>query len=93
MADRRYRIKSVVHTGTYGTEGEERIDGLYPERKLRTLIIDPDEIEIGRNLFMRCEENYLKSMITSPVKTVTVTGNRRFLRIETRNSVYYMEEI
>lgn len=93
MADRRYRIKSVVHTGTYGTKGEERIDDLYPERKLRTLIIDPDEIEIGRNLFMRCEENYLKSMITSPVKTVTVTGNRRFLRIETRNSVYYMEEI
>ena len=93
MADRRYRIKSVLHTGTQGKKDKERIDDLYPERKLRTLIIDPDEIEIGENLFLRCEENYMKSIITSPVKMVTVTGNRRFLRIETINSVYYMEEI
>lgn len=91
MADKQWRVLSIFHTGTKGGRGEERVDDLYPERKERIFVIDPDKIEIGRSLFMECAGNYLKSMITSPVMSYKAKGDR--LRFRTVNSVYILERL
>lgn len=91
MANRRWRVLSIYHTGKMGKRGEERIDGLYPDRKERIFIIDPDKIDVGKPLFMECVTNFMKSIITSPVMSFNIKGER--LKFRTANSVYILEEM
>ena len=86
-----YRVKSIKHTGTMGERGCERQDDLYPERKLRILLVDENRITKGERLFVECLGNFMKSMITSPVVDYRIYGNR--LTIETENSVYRLERL
>ena len=91
MANKCWRVLSIYHAGKMGKRGEERIDGLYPDRKERIFIIDPNKIDIGKPLFMECAANFMKSTITSPVMSFSVKGER--LKFRTVNSVYILEEM
>ena len=86
MADK-YRILSIYQRN----KGKECIDSMYPEERERVFIINPKEIHVGENVFMECASNYMRSIMTSPVKSVKAKGQR--LRFRTANTAYILEEL
>lgn len=90
-----YRIKKIVHSGTYGEYGTERTDGRYPLRKGRTVNLNPDNILLYNPMLIAYVSEpdgkplNGKFLYTTPVTSV-VKGDDEII-IETKNSIYVFE--
>ena len=81
-----YRIKSITYH-----DGIEKQEESAVRRLGRLIDINPlTDIIAGKSCFMRCQD-YLKSIITSPVIDFELKESGELI-IETKNSVYYLEE-
>lgn len=96
--EKSYKIESVLHSGTKGKRGEKREDGRYPLRVGRIVLLDQEEVEIGKPLVLDyvTDENgndysghYL---FCSRVKEKHVLPDG-ILQIETGNSIYVLKAI
>ena len=96
-----YRIKSILHSGTYGKRNTPRTDDRYPLRINRIVDLndDPlhDDIELGKSLAIK----YVKDekgndlwgyLVTSCVVDWDYVFNN-MIRVETNNSIYEFEKI
>lgn len=99
----KYRIKSILHTGTYGEKNTLRTDGKYPSRTGRVVEFDERDIVDGFPLYMY----YITDDNGNEYEGINV---RRYalrtssvidwdyvyddvIRIETINSIYELEKI
>jgi hypothetical protein len=82
-----YRIKSITYH-----DGIEKQEESAVRRLGRLIDIDPlMDIWIGKNCFLRCQD-FLKSIVTSPVIDFELKKKSGELIIKTINSIYYLEE-
>lgn len=91
-----YKIKRILHSGSRGTRGTDRVDGRYPMRIGRTVELDLDNVKLGKPMII----NYLKNadgsdysnmyLRTSNVISIISTASAVF--IETMNSIFTFEK-
>lgn len=92
-----YRIKSISHSGTFGTRGLPREDGRYPKRVNRIVKLDVDNLQVGMTLTL----DYVKDehgndysgyyLHCSTIQSIHFVSDKVGC-IETRNTIYEFEK-
>ena len=95
---KQYKITSIKHTGSKGQRGTSRTDGRYPLRIGRIVELDVNTLMEGDQLVL----DYVKdengndyrglSLYCSIIKDWDFVYENR-ISIETKNSIYELEEI
>lgn len=85
-------MKEYEITGIYDRKGNRKEDDDAQGRIGRVVSVAPEEIIIGKSLFLECiVPGFLKSLITSPVKKLEHYCDG--IKITTRNSIYVLKEV
>ena len=95
---KQYKIKSILHNGRIEERNTPRTDGRYPMRVGRIIELDVINLKEGQQLIL----DYVKdengndyrgmALFCSIIKDWDYVFDNR-IKIETRNSIYELEEI
>ena len=82
----KYRISSITYH-----DGVEKQDIASVHRLGRLVGVDPLNIIVGHRLFMINTMDFMKSILTSPIRDYDIDDKSGVLTIKTENSIYYLD--